>query len=95
MKKILVLLLVIVMLTVSCMAHKHTIGNGPQTGVKTEKRQWYALWGLVRIGDVNIPEMAGGASDYEIYTRVNGVDWIIDFFLSWTTIQTRSVRVTK
>ena len=95
MKKVLVLLFTIVMLTTSCMAHRHVIGNGPQTGVKTERRQWYALWGLVRIGDVNIPEMAGGASDYEIYTRVNGVDWIIDFFLSWTTIQSRSVRVTK
>ena len=95
MKKVLVLLLVIAMFASSCAVHRHTIGKGPQSGVKTERRQWYALWGLVRIGDVSIPEMSGGASDYEIYTRVNGIDWLINFFLGWTTIQSRSVRVTK
>ena len=95
MKKILVLLLVIAMFASSCAVHRHTIGKGPQTGVKTDKRQWYALLGLVRIGDVNVPEMAGGASDYEIYTRYNGIDWLISFFLGFVTIQSRTVTVTK
>lgn len=95
MKKMLVLLLVIVLLANACATHRHIVGNGPQSGVKTERRQWYALWGLVRIGDVNVGEMAGDAKNYEIYTRYNGIDWLINVFLGWTTIQSRSVRVTK
>lgn len=95
MKKMLVLLFAIVLLANSCATHRHIVGKGPQSGVKTERRQWYALWGLVRIGDVNVGEMAGEANDYEIYTRYNGIDWLINVFLSWTTIQSRSVRVTK
>lgn len=95
MKKTLILLLAILMLASSCAAHRHIVGNGPQSGVKTERRQWYALWGLVRIGDVSIPEMAGNSADYEIYTRYNGVDWLINVFLGIVTIQSRSVRVTK
>lgn len=95
MKKMLVSLFIVLMLASSCAAHRHMIGKGPQSGVKVDKRQWYALWGLVRIGDVNIPDMAGDKADYEIYTRVNGIDWLINFFLGWTTIQTRTVTVTK
>ena len=93
--KILFVFLIIAMFASSCAAHRHTIGMGPQTGIKIERRQWYALWGLVPIGEVDIAQLSGGASDYEIYTRVNGIDWLINFFLGWTTIQSRSVQVTK
>ena len=95
MKKILVLLLVIAMFASSCAAHRHTIGKGPQSGVQADSRQWYALWGLVRIGSVDTLKLAGDKTDYEIYTRVNGIDWLINFFLGWTTIQTRTVTVIK
>ena len=95
MKKVLVLLLVIAMFASSCAVHRHTIGKGPQSGVTQSSRQWYALWGLVRIGSVDTLKLAGDKTDYEIYTRVNGIDWLINFFLGWTTIQTRTVSVIR
>lgn len=95
MKKMLVSLFIVLMLASSCAAHRHTVGKGPQSGVKVDKRQWYALWGLVKIGDVNVPEMAGDKVDYEIYTRYNGIDWLISFFLGFVTIKSRTVTVTK
>ena len=95
MKKMLVLLLAIVMFTASCMAHRHVIGNGPQTGVKMERRQWYAVWGLVPIGEVDVAQLSNGAKDYEIYTRENAADFFINLFTSWVTIVSRTVTVTR
>jgi hypothetical protein len=33
----------------SCMSLTHVVGTGASSGVSTEKKQWYALWGLVPI----------------------------------------------
>ena len=49
-------------------AHIHTIGDGPQTGESNSERQWYALFGLVALNEVDVDAMADGAADYEIQT---------------------------
>ncbi len=95
MKKMMILLLVFSILLTSCASHKHIIGSGAQGGATVEKRQWYALWGLVPIGDVDSNEMAGGSANYEIETTHTGLDWIINFFTGVVSITSRTVIVTK
>lgn len=44
-------LLAIIMLSSGCFRHIHTIGSGPHTDESFEYHQWYAFWGLLKIGD--------------------------------------------
>jgi hypothetical protein len=76
MKKIAtVLILVIVLgLVAGCFTTVHKVGNGSQTGTVVEARQWYAIWGLVPIGDkVDSQAMANGAADYEVKTLFQSI----------------------
>lgn len=91
---LLVLLLMFATVT-SCMTNRHTVGNGAQTGVAQTSRQWYALWGLVRLGDSDTKTIAGDTADYTVETYYGVVDWLINFFLGGLSIQSRTVRVTK
>ena len=91
---LLVLLLMFATVT-SCMTNRHTVGNGAQTGVAQTSRQWYALWGLVRLGDSDTKTIAGDSADYTVETYYGVVDWLINFFLGGLSIQSRTVRVTK
>ena len=90
-----IILIVGVLAIIGCATHTHKIGNGPQTGAETTQRQWYVLWGLVPINDVDTETIAGGAMDYEIKTQVTFVDGIISIFTGLITVYPRSVTVTK
>lgn len=91
---LLVLLLMLATVT-SCMTNRHTVGNGAQTGVTQTSRQWYALWGLVRLGDRDTKTIAEDTPDYTVETYYGFVDWLINFFLGGFTIQSRTIKVTK
>ena len=96
--KITALLMLLVSLTImgaSCMTNRHTVGKGSQTGVVEKSRQWYALWGLVNIGDQDTNNMVGDATDYKIETYYGVADWFIHFFLGWLSIGSRTIKVTK
>ena len=96
--RITALLLVLVMVSMSlssCMTNRHTIGKGSQTGVVEKSRQWYALWGLVKLGESDTNKMVGDTTDYKIETYYGGVDWLINFFLGVFSIQSRTIKVTK
>ena len=96
MKKFIVLMFVVALFATSCISqHRHVVGNGPQTGVKVERKQWYALWGLIPVGSVNTKELAGDAKDYEIYTRQNAGDFFLNLLTGIVTFQSRTVTVTK
>ncbi len=95
-----VLMLFAVTLTVaplsSCMTNHHTIGNGSQTGVVKKERQWYALWGLVELGDKDTKTMVEpGQTDYEIETYFGFGDYLINIFLGWLTLSSRTIKVEK
>ena len=90
-----IILIVGVVAIIGCATHVHKIGNGPQMGAETTQRQWYVLWGLVPINDVNTETMAGGVTDYEIKTQVTFVDGIIGIFTGLISVHPRSVKVTK
>ncbi len=80
---------------VACSTHIHTVGNGPQTYQQNEARQWYVLWGLVPINDVDTSQLAEGATDYEIKTEQSFLDVVINIFTSAVTVYSRTVTVTK
>lgn len=93
--KSLVLLLCLAFTVSSCYTNVHVVGDGAQTGVKVSKKQWYAIWGLVPIGEeVNTKAMAG-KDDYTITTTHSFVDLVISAFTGIVTIQVKTVEVEK
>jgi PBP1b-binding outer membrane lipoprotein LpoB len=79
----------------SCMTTIHTVGSGAKTGVTVAEKQWYALWGLVPINNVDSKQMAGGASDYTIKVQVKFIDYVISAFTGIVTINVQTVEVKK
>jgi len=90
-----VLCLLVFVFVTGCMTHVHTIGAGPKGSTVVEQRQWYVLWGLVPINNVNTKAMAAEATDYEIMTQQSALDFIINIFTGWVTVYSRTVTVTK
>ena len=88
-------ILLSILFLVGCSTHIHTIGKGPQEFETMEARQWYVLWGLVPINEVNTEVMAGDAVDYEIKTEQNALDILINIFTSAVSVYSRTVTVTK
>ena len=96
MKKVTIIIMLITLLAlVGCATHIHTIGKGAQGGQTIETRQWYALWGLVPLNEVDTSTIAGDATDYEIKTEQNALDIILNIFTSAITVYSRTVTVTK
>lgn len=97
MKRVVALTVVTAMLlvVVGCSTHLHVIGNGGQSGQKMEARQWYVLWGLVPINDIDTSMMAAGAQDYTIKTQQSALDVVINIFTGLVTVYSRTVTITK
>jgi len=96
MKKVVALILIIgLIMMLGCAAHVHKVGVGAKKGITVQKRQWYALWGLAPLNEIDTRTMAGDAKDYEIKTEASAVDIIINIFTSYITITSRTVTVTK
>ena len=98
MNKRIILLLAITLticLLAGCAAHVHKIGQGAQGSQKIEARQWYVLWGLVPINEVDSQKMADGATDYTIKTETSALDVIINIFTTYVSVVSRTVTVTK
>lgn len=89
------MIFVMFVLLTGCAAHIHKVGKGAQGNNMTEARQWYVLWGLVPINDVDSADMAGSATDYTIKTEQSALDVIINLFTSAITVNSRTVTVTQ
>ena len=90
-----IVLILGVLLLIGCAAHVHKVGNGAQGNDMMMARQWYVLFGLVPINEVDTNAMAGTATDYEIMTQYTGLDVIINIFTSAISIHSRTVIVRK
>ncbi|RKU11758.1 hypothetical protein C6501_12090 [Candidatus Poribacteria bacterium] len=90
-----ILLIVGILFVIGCAAHIHKVGNGAQGNETMEARQWYVLWGLVPINNVDTNMMAGQPTDYEITTQITVLDFIINVFTSAVTVYSRTVTVQK
>ena len=96
MKKVLVLILIVAsMVMIGCSTHVHTVGAGSQAGQVETATQWYALFGLVPLNNVDTQAMAAGAVDYEILTQTTVVVFVVGIPASWITVSRRTVTVTK
>ncbi|OQY39195.1 MAG: hypothetical protein B6226_02245 [Candidatus Cloacimonetes bacterium 4572_65] len=97
MKKLIQMIIITIMLlsVVACSTHTHKVGKGAQGNNVQAERQWYALWGLIPLNDVNTAEMVNGAEDYDIKTEQTFVDGLINIVLTYTTITARTVEVKK
>ena len=106
--KLITITLIISMLFISCATHVHTVGHGPQKGIKVTSRQFYLFYGLVPLNSVDTNKMAGIDSngnyitDYEIQTQTGPIDIVLAFGLGLFTygigpaiIQSRTVTITK
>ena len=89
-----VVLIVGILFVVGCATHIHKVGNGAQGNDMMEARQWYVLFGLVPLNEVNTQAMAGGANDYEIRTTQTVLDSIITSITS-VLVSSRTVTVRK
>jgi len=95
-KKLINILLIVSMFTfVGCYTNVHTVGNGGNSANKVEKKQWYILWGLVPLNEVDSKVMAGGAENYTIKTEHKFVDMLVGVITGIVTIQPKTVTVTK
>lgn len=94
MKKVMAVIVIAAFLLMSCATHVHTIGMGPQTGKTETATQWYVLYGLVPVTNVDTAAMAGGAANYEIMTQQAPLDIVISMVLGLATVTTRTVTVT-
>jgi len=89
------LLNLIVIFTISCSTHTHTIGEGSITGREVSQKQWYIAYGLAPLNKVDTNEMAGDAENYEIITQTSFVDGIINLFTLNFSVSCRTVTVVK
>ncbi len=96
-KKIISMILVITLTVslVSCTVNQHIIGKGAQSNTEINDKQWYILFGLVPLNNVDTNKMAGGASDYTIETKSSFLDAIISGITGVVTVSCRSVSVKK
>lgn len=86
----------LLLLTVSgCYTMHHTVGTGAASGIETEERAWYGLWGLIPIHEVDGGRLAGGAGNYTIETKFTVIDIVIGFFTGIISIQPQTVVVTR
>lgn len=90
-----ILVVLLAVFALGCATHIHTVGDGPKYDEAKKARQWYILFGLVPINEVDTKEMAGNATDYEIKTEINPIDFLIGIPASWITVRSRTVTVTK
>jgi len=96
MKKVAIIIMLVTLLAlVSCSAHIHTVGKGAQGNQVVEARQWYILFGLAPLNEVDTNQMAGDAVDYEIKTEQSALDIIFNMFTSAISVYSRTVTVTK
>ena len=94
MKKILFLIFISLALT-SCNSLVHVSGTGASKSTVVSKKQWYALWGLVRLNKVDAKGLAGGATNYTVKTGFGLGDILTDFFTSFISLEKETVTVIK
>ena len=90
-----VLLIVVILFVIGCATHVHQVGKGAQGNETMEARQWYILWGLVPINNVDTNAIAAQTTDYEITTSITPVDFIINVVAGYITVNCRTVTVRK
>ena len=88
------LLLVLMLLALpACQVHKHLVGGGA-TGLSSEsQRQFYGLFGLWSVNEVDVQRMAADLTGYEVHTEYSLVDFLLMPLLLPITGTSRTITV--
>jgi hypothetical protein len=73
-----------------------TLGKiGQNMEITVEKKQWYALWGLVPISDDKTAEIIDdyGFDEVKVESKIKFVDWVIGIFTGIVSIVPATVIV--
>ena len=98
MRKAITLSLCAVFLSVTlggCFTFRHTVGNGGTGQTSVAQKQWFILWGLVPLNNVDGGKLAAGATDYTVQTQLSIVDFLISIVTQWITVMPMTCTVTK
>lgn len=76
-----------------CVTHRHTVGLGGSDTNAVTARQYYVLFGLLPVNDVDTQRMAGDLTSYTIETGYGIVDVLVGPFLLPLTLTSRTVVV--
>jgi hypothetical protein len=76
-----------------CSIHEHTVGLGPNGIDEVSGRQYYLLFGLLRLNEVDSQRMAGNLTSYRVTTSWSFTDILLSPFLIFLTVSTRTVTV--
>ena len=79
----------------SCYSTLIVAGTGASKSNVVEKKQWYALWGLVRLNHVDPKVLAGDGANYTVKTEFTFKDVISNVFTSIVSIESKTVTVIK
>lgn len=80
--------------SIGCMAHTHTVGAGSRgMGPPATARQWYILWGIIPINSVDSKHLAGDAVDYTVHSWRSPLDIIINILTHFISIHSRTIEV--
>jgi hypothetical protein len=87
------LLPLVAMLASGCMVHSHTVGLGASGTGEQVTRQYYCLFGLVRINEVDVQRLAPELTSYTVETKYGAFDFLIAPLLLPLTATSRTVVV--
>jgi hypothetical protein len=80
-----------------CFRQQFDVGTGATMGESREFRQWFALWGLVPITEVQdrAEAYAGGAENYTVRTEFTPLDFLISIVTGIVTIYPKTTVVER
>lgn len=64
-------------LSAGCVTHSHTVGIGATGAESVTARQYYWLFGLIEVNEVDAQRMSGDLTSYEIETGFGAVDFLL------------------
>ena len=92
--RLMTLVLVASMLLTSCYTYTTTVGKGAQGNSKVTEWNHYLLDGLAPVKMSNPKQMAGGAENYTVTTRISFINGLVAG-LTWGIYTPTTTTVTK
>ena len=78
-----------------CHVHQHRVGGGPVGAGEDSMRQYYLLFGLVSLNEVDSQRLTRDLTSYEITTEFAWTDMFLLPLLLPLTVTTRTVTVAR
>jgi hypothetical protein len=80
-------------LSPACQVHTHRVGSGPVGESQQSARQYYILFGLLQLNEVNVQRMTSDLTSYDIESEFSWVDFFLMPVFLPLTVTSRTVTV--